>query len=85
RRALPRWWLPALWLLLCACLLPSAATAQSLTSLAGLGGSSSSSSSDEERAIQAQREATTTAEQEADALTQSLERLRSRVQTPAGA
>lgn len=84
RQGLPRWWLPALWLLLCACLLPPAATAQSLTSLAGLGSSSSSSSSsDEERAIQAQREATTTAEQEADALAQSLERLRSRVQTPA--
>ncbi|MEJ5127276.1 mechanosensitive ion channel domain-containing protein [Comamonas sp. MYb21] len=85
RQGLPRWWLPALWLLLCACLLPPAATAQSLTSLAGLGGSSSSSSSDEERAIQAQREATATAEQEADTLAQSLERLRSRVQTPAGA
>ncbi|MDR0258267.1 MAG: mechanosensitive ion channel [Comamonas sp.] len=85
RQGLPRWWLPALWLLLCACLLPAAATAQSLTSLAGLGSSSSSSSSsDEERAIQAQREATATAEQEADALAQSLERLRSRVQTPAG-
>ncbi|QMV71665.1 mechanosensitive ion channel [Comamonas piscis] len=87
RQGLPRWWLPALWLLLCACLLSlvSGASAQSLTSLAGLGGSSSSSSSsDEERAIQAQREATATAEQEADALAQSLERLRSRVQTPAG-
>ncbi|MDR2329487.1 MAG: mechanosensitive ion channel [Comamonas sp.] len=86
-QGLPRWWLPALWLLLCACLLSLApgAAAQSLTSLAGLGGSSSSSSSsDEERAIQAQREATATAEQEADALAQSLERLRSRVQTPAG-
>ncbi|MCD2165280.1 mechanosensitive ion channel domain-containing protein [Comamonas koreensis] len=86
-RGLPRWWLLALWLLLCACLLSLApgAAAQSLTSLAGLGGSSSSSSSsDEERAIQAQREATATAEQEADALAQSLERLRSRVQTPAG-
>ncbi len=88
RQGLPRWWLPALWLVLCACLLPWApgASAQSLTSLAGLGSSSSSSSgSDEERAIQAQREATTTAEQEADALAQSLERLRSRVQTPAAA
>ena len=87
RQGLPRWWLPALWLLLCACLLSlaSGAAAQSLTSLAGLGGSASSSSgTDEERAIQAQREATATAEQEADALAQSLERLRSRVQTSVG-
>lgn len=86
RQGLPRWWLPALWLLLCACLLSlaSGAAAQSLTSLAGLGGSSSSSSgTDEERAIQAQREAASAAEQEADALAQSLERLRNRVQAPA--
>ena len=37
---------------------------------------------DEERAIQAQRDAANTAEQEADAFAQSLERLRNRVQVP---
>ena len=71
-------------LALCAWLLPLAVTsAQTLPSLAGLGmGKAGSSGTEEERAIQAQRDAANTAEQEADAFAQSLERLRNRVQVP---
>lgn len=82
-----RSWVLYVLLVLCAWLLPLAGgLAQTLPSLGGLAmGKSGSSGSEEERAIQAQRDAAKTAEQEADALAQSLERLRSRVQAPAPA
>ncbi len=77
-----RFWGLYVLLALCAWLLPLAVTsAQTLPSLAGLGmGKAGSSGTEEERAIQAQRDAANTAEQEADAFAQSLERLRNRVQ-----
>ncbi len=79
-----RFWGLYVLLALCAWLLPLAVTsAQTLPSLAGLGmGKAGSSGTEEERAIQAQRDAANTAEQEADAFAQSLERLRNRVQVP---
>ena len=75
----------ALWLVLC----PALARAAPASTLPGpLGslsaGSGGSSAADEEqRALQAQRDATDTANQEADALAQALDRLRARAQAPA--
>lgn len=75
----------ALWLVLCPALAraaPASTLPGPLGSLGAVAGGSAAID-EEQRAIQAQRDATDTANQEADALAQALDRLRAKAQAPA--